>query len=272
MDEITTQAPESASPSLLNDAPATPAVTGENLSPVEAQTPADWRYSEEVQGVGDRPEWFNDARYKTVEEQAKAHPELEKKFGGFTGAPEKYEVTLHEDIPEGIKLDPDSEEFQAFAQLAKDSNMNNQTFNGIINQYMKSMSAAESREIPPAVIEEHRKSEIEKLGENGSALINEVSSWGKNNLSDDEFDAFRGLADTADNLQLLKKIISKTSSSKVEANVQTAPPFTHDDLKTLIGDPRYLTDQKFQNEVDNKYRQLKDSGRLNVITSGGMSR
>ena len=33
------------------------------------------------------PEWYKADKYKSVAEQAKAYTELEKKFGGFTGAP-----------------------------------------------------------------------------------------------------------------------------------------------------------------------------------------
>ena len=43
--------------------------------------------SEGIKGAGDMPEWYNPSKYKSVSEQAKAYTELEKKFGGFTGAP-----------------------------------------------------------------------------------------------------------------------------------------------------------------------------------------
>ena len=43
--------------------------------------------SEGIKGVGDLPEWYKADKYKSVAEQAKAYTELEKKFGGFTGAP-----------------------------------------------------------------------------------------------------------------------------------------------------------------------------------------
>ena len=43
--------------------------------------------SEGIKGVGDLPEWYKADKYKSIAEQAKAYTELEKKFGGFTGAP-----------------------------------------------------------------------------------------------------------------------------------------------------------------------------------------
>ena len=43
--------------------------------------------SEGIKGVGDQPEWYKADKYKSIAEQAKAYTELEKKFGGFTGAP-----------------------------------------------------------------------------------------------------------------------------------------------------------------------------------------
>ena len=40
-----------------------------------------WLWGENVPGTGDAPEWFNSAKYKSIADQAKAYPELEKKFG-----------------------------------------------------------------------------------------------------------------------------------------------------------------------------------------------
>ncbi len=56
----------------------------------------DWYYSQQegqpVLGRGDKPEWFNEKTFKSVEEQAKAYPELRKlynsKLKGLSGAPE----------------------------------------------------------------------------------------------------------------------------------------------------------------------------------------
>ena len=42
----------------------------------------------------EKPEWFLSEKYKTVEDQAAAYPELAKKIGAMTGAPEEYEVSM----------------------------------------------------------------------------------------------------------------------------------------------------------------------------------
>jgi len=54
----------------------------------EVQSTFSW--SEGVNGEGEAPEYFKADKYKSVADQAKAYTELEKRFGGFTGAPEAY--------------------------------------------------------------------------------------------------------------------------------------------------------------------------------------
>lgn len=43
--------------------------------------------TEGIKGAGDTPEWFKADKYKSIADQAKAYTELEKRFGGFKGAP-----------------------------------------------------------------------------------------------------------------------------------------------------------------------------------------
>ena len=43
--------------------------------------------TEGIKGTGDTPEWFKADKYKSIADQAKAYTELEKRFGGFKGAP-----------------------------------------------------------------------------------------------------------------------------------------------------------------------------------------
>ena len=87
-----------------------------------------------------------------------------------------------------------------------------------------------------------------------------MSSWAKNNLSDTEFESFRGLADTAENINLLQKIISKTSNSKVDATAEVKPAHTKEELRQMLVDPRYASNEKgYRKEVDQKYMQYLQS-------------
>ena len=54
------------------DIAATPEIDPES-------TLSNWKYSDDVPGVGDAPEWFNKDKYGSIEEQAKAYNDLYKK-------------------------------------------------------------------------------------------------------------------------------------------------------------------------------------------------
>ena len=77
--------------------------------------------TEGIKGTGDTPEWFKADKYKSIADQAKAYTELEKRFGGFKGAPKDgYQA------PEGIEADD-----ALFAELktfAEETNMSQDAF------------------------------------------------------------------------------------------------------------------------------------------------
>ena len=234
--------------------------TGASL--IDSGSNSTWNFAEGVPGVGEKPEFFNDSKYGSILEQAKAQKELEKRFGGFTGAPENYELSVADDIQ--ATIDHESEEFKAFEQLARDSNMNNDTFNSLVNTYLKSVDSFQNQEIPAEAVEEYRKEEMAKLGDNASSIINEVSAWGKNNLTPEVFESFRGLADTADNIKVLQKLIRKSSATKIQSTENTAPQYSREDLRKMIADPRYLNpasraDKQYKSEVDALYRQYLEN-------------
>ncbi|MCK5642347.1 MAG: hypothetical protein KAJ19_16185, partial [Gammaproteobacteria bacterium] len=142
--------------------------------------------------------------------------------------------------------------------------MNNDTFNSLVNTYLKSVDSFQNQEIPAEAVEEYRKEEMAKLGDNASSIINEVSAWGKNNLTPEEFESFRGLADTADNIKVLQKLIRKSSATKIQSTENTAPQYSREDLRKMIADPRYLNpasraDKQYKSEVDALYRQYLEN-------------
>ena len=91
----------------------------------EAPPPAGWNYAEGVAGDGDRPDWFKD-KYTSVEAQAKAYGDLESRFGGFTGSPDEFAT------PDGFGEGEAAIMAKTIQEIAKDSNMNQETFNKIL--------------------------------------------------------------------------------------------------------------------------------------------
>ena len=72
--------------SLLSPSPDGDTGGTQDQNQSQTQNESSWLWGDEVPGTGEAPEWFNGAKYKSVAEQAKAYPELEKKFGSFTDA------------------------------------------------------------------------------------------------------------------------------------------------------------------------------------------
>lgn len=252
--------PQSTDTSLLNNEPRSAEVApNKNIDVIPADK-HEWQWADGKPGEGDVPTWFDNSKFSSVTDQAIAHKELQKKLGGFTGAPENYEFSIAEGLEGKVDLDVDSEQYKAFRDFAKESNMSNDLFNNIVNSHLQALAG--SQEKAQTDVAENQKAELEKLGTESSNIINEVTSWGQNNLTSDEFESFRGLANSADNIKLLQKMIAKTTSSKVDAKASTAPAHSRDDLRTMMADPRYMNDMVFRANVDSKYKQMADSGHL----------
>ena len=222
---------------------------------------SEWLWDTGIKGEGEIPDGFNPEKYKTVAAQAKAQRELAKKLGGFTGAPDEYKLNETKDNNSFIQVDTESEIYKSFHELAKTNGMSNDMFNSLVEMHLKNTEL--NTEQQEKISEESRQEEIKKLGENSTEILSEIGSWANNNLLDNELEQFRGMATTADNVKLLQKIIQKTSASKIGAIANSTPDFTRDDLRKMIGDPKYHTDMRFRKDVDNKYKQLHEAGKLN---------
>ncbi len=196
----------SAVPSLIDG--ASPATTpAASAAPVTPVVPAKWFYDENVPGTGDVPEWLKTAKYKSAIEQAKAYPELEKKFGSFTGAPKdgfKFNVPEGFELAEGYKLEEDPM-FAGFADWAKESNLSQEGFDKIVGLWAQHNSLPD----PAAQIAEAKKA----LGEKADSRIAAVVTWGNANLDAAEFAKLRS-ATTGENaaavVEVVEAIIAKT--------------------------------------------------------------
>lgn len=103
---------------------------------------ADWFWADGVKGADKAPEWFDGKKYKSVADQAKAYPDLFKKFGeqsaklkGFTGAPEKYELTIPEAMAGQLEWKSEDPLLGQFQTIAKESGMSQETFNRLLHTF-----------------------------------------------------------------------------------------------------------------------------------------
>ena len=155
--------------------------------------------AEGIKGAGETPEWYKSDKYQSVAEQAKAYTELEKKFGGFKGAPKDGYTA-----PEGIESDDAL--LSELTEFAKDTNMSDEAF----GRAWELLSAQEQ-----AVEEVSQEMEMQKLGDNATQRLKTVEGFLKNNLDADTYSAAQELVTTADSVALIEMIVKATMPSKL---------------------------------------------------------
>ena len=163
--------------------------------------------SEGVKGVGDMPEWYKADKYKSVAEQAKAYTELEKKFGGFTGAPKDGYAVV-----DGVESDDAL--WGELVQFGTETNMSQDA----MHKAWELLTAQEQ-----AVEEISFENEMAKLGDNAEGRIAVVQQFMRNNLDSDAFSEARDLMTTADTIALAEFFINATAPAKLPIDGYTQP-------------------------------------------------
>jgi len=184
----TPPAPTEASGSILNQ-------------PVELGEGEVW-LAEGVKGKAEGLDWYKADKYKTVAEQAKAYSELEKKFGGFKGAPESYQMP---DLG-GIQLDPEDPLYSQFSEWAKGKNMDQDAFGEAIEMLSTYVETADAID---------QKQELEKLGPQAGQLIQQAGRFLDNHFEGEDLQRARDALTTADSVWLVNKLIGATAPPKL---------------------------------------------------------
>ena len=163
--------------------------------------------TEGIKGTGGRPEWYKAEKYKSVADQAKAYTELEKRFGGFTGAPKDgYQA------PEGIEADD-----ALFAELktfAEETNMSQEAFGRAWDLLQAQSEAVEEVSV---------EAELAKLGDNGQQRIKTVEQFMKNNLDPDTYERVRYGVNSAEAVELVEALIKATAPAKLPIDGAVQP-------------------------------------------------
>lgn len=206
-----------------------------------------WYFSENVQGEGEAPDWFKSAKYKTVEDQAKAYNGLESKLGAFTGAPEDgYEVVL----PEGmdIEIPEDDALLTGFNDWAKEAGLSQEAHSQLMNMYLENVIGS----MP------NREAEIEKIGKDAPERITALTQWARANLDDDTFSAVANIATTAEGFKALEAMRSLTREAQVSApdQVKASSGMTEQKLMEMIADERYQSSPAYRAEVEQKFKDF----------------
>lgn len=157
-----------------------------------------------AEGVkGESPgDWFKAEKYKTVADQAKAYIELEKKFGGFKGAPESYEVPQLD----GVDLPADDPLVEQYTEWAKSKNMDQESYNEGLEMMASYIETSEAVD---------RNAEIEKLGPQASQMLQQAGRFLENHFEGEDLQRAQDSLTTADSVWLVNKLIGATAPPKL---------------------------------------------------------
>lgn len=184
--------------------------SNEPTSLVDAAEPTlsegEYFLTEGIKGTGDTPEWYKAEKYKSVADQAKAYTDLEKKFGGFTGAPKDGYA-----IPEGVEQG--DELMDALKGFAEKTNMNQDSFNEAWDLLISQSEAVE---------EVSAEMEMQRLGDNAPERVKTVEQFMKNNLDNDTYEKVRYAVNSAESIELVEALIGATAPAKlpIDGNIE----------------------------------------------------
>jgi hypothetical protein len=244
-----------------NAAPAeTPAPEAPAAAP-ETPTEPTWFLADGVPGEGDAPEWFRADKYKSLDQQAKAYVELEKRLGAFEGAPE--DGTYKINVPEGIPLEFDTEHplFQELNNWARESQLSQKGYDQIIGMFANYEAAMQPD-----------MGELKKqVGENADARINSVNQWAKSNLSEEEYKSFRNaqtMANAPDVFKAMEAVIAKTREVSLPGPDDDVSGATKTTLEE-INEMQAKRDESGQRlyEKDPAYREMVEKKRRDYFAS-----
>jgi hypothetical protein len=223
----------------------------------------DWYWDKEngVKGTGERPEWLLD-KYDDVKNQSKSYPDLQKQFGGFTGAPKDgYELNVPKEIADsGIVIESDDPLVEEYMEFAKSINMSQEAFDGGLKLIGMSKIA------DGQMLEEVKSAEFEKLGANGQAIIDNIKGWGEANLTPEENAGLLQAFPTAEALQVGAKIIAMTRpNATIPIHVDPVAPMTEADVQAMQfavdeHGERKINDPAYRKEYEEASKRVRGTG------------
>ena len=203
---------------------------------------------------------------EAMTEQAKAYAEVEKRLGGFTGAPDAYEVSLSEELTEqGFVMDTEDPLFIQFSEMAKENGMNNDVFNSVIGAFAMSEMAKE------AAAEESMKAELATL-DNSEARMDNITKYLSANVDQDTFAEFENTTFTAGLVKVFESIITSEQPSTMSPNdTNASPAMSMDEIKGLqfaldeYGNRKMSSDPQYRKHVEGLIANAYPGGNNQVM-------
>jgi len=261
---------------LTSNTPAAPAPAPAAETPA-AETPAAPAEAPAAEAPNDRFDFVLD-KYRTegrteaeaMELQAKSYGELQAKLGAFTGAPESYEVGLSQDLQDaGVMFADDDPMLDLAKEYAKDSNMNQEGFNNLLELYGQQLLGEQE------ALLQQRGEEIKLLGPNAESRLENINAWASANLDAETVAGLQEAGQTAAGVKAIEQLIAKTQNSPVAPDASPAPSAPSDSAvkamqfeKDENGNRRINTDPAFRKEYERKRDQLHGTHEHRTMVGG----
>ncbi len=226
-----------------------------------------WNYAEGIAGRGDAPEWFKADKYQTVEDQAKAYPELESKLGSFTGAPEEYTVNIDENyIEAGVEIAADDPMIVAGMNYAKETHMSQEGFDGMVDLYIQTRMAEQG------AIDEKRELEIKSLGPEGPDRLDRIDVFASKTMTPEHYEAFKKTVTDKASVELWETVFAGSQEGALNAdNANPSDATSAEEVRAMqfekdeYGNRRLQTDPEFRARYEKLNKQVHGSNPHRVV-------
>ena len=200
-------------------------------------------------------EGFLGGKYKTAadlengyKELQRVHTETSAKLKGFKGAPEKYELSMPDDLKDQVEWSADDPLLSGFMEKAKGWGMSQDAFTEAVHMLAQYEYANAAGDL---------KAEKERLGENADQRLTDFQSWLASNLEDERGDVIK---------------------NALKPNARLSDVFTA--METLVGltrQPALKPGDDVQSgltvaDLDKKYRSKGTDGKALIDTPEGRQR
>lgn len=187
-------------------------------------------------------------------EQAKAYLEAEKRLGGFTGAPEDYQLVVSDDMKAaGVDIDPEDITIKSMMDFAKRTNMSQESFNEFISEIAKNEIAKEEASKAEAA------EAIKQLGVDGQKRIENINAVLKSKLDEASYQGLIGSINSIEAIKGIEALIASTRNAPVNpSSVSSAPTITKAEVQAMqfekdqFGQRRIHSDPAFAAEFERK--------------------
>jgi hypothetical protein len=168
-------------------------------------------------GVGEKPSWFKNDKYKTVSAQAEAYVALESRFGSFTGAPKDGKYAFK--APEGIDFSADHPLVNDFTKWAAENQLSQAGYDQLL-----------TRLIEHEVAQQPNWDQIRtNIGADVDERMAQTTGWVKANLGAEGFSLLRQATSgtNADSVfKLVESLVNKSGQVRLPSATRGDAPAT----------------------------------------------